>query len=90
MTQLALASLMGRTRALVLAEIGARAGHTTTGIARRLRISLASASEHAYALRAAGLISSVRAGTCVEHRITRLGRALLSSSHPPRTVRNRR
>ena len=35
---------------------------------------------------AAGLISSVRAGMGVEHRITRLGRALLSSSHRPRTV----
>ncbi|WP_230860457.1 winged helix-turn-helix domain-containing protein [Actinoplanes aureus] len=73
----ALASLIGRTRARVLAEIGAAGGHTTTEIARRLLISPASASEHAYALRAAGLISTERAGVCVEHRITRLGRALL-------------
>ena len=32
----ALASLIGRTRALVLADIGAAGGHTTTEIARRL------------------------------------------------------
>jgi len=75
----ALASLIGRTRARVLADIGAAAGHTTTEIARRLRISPASASEHAYALRAAGLISTERAGTGVAHRITPLGRALLGS-----------
>jgi DNA-binding MarR family transcriptional regulator len=87
----ALASLIGRTRARVLAEIGAAGGHTTTEIARRLRISAASASEHAYALRAAGLIHTERAGACVEHRITRLGRALLTApdrggANPSRTV----
>jgi DNA-binding MarR family transcriptional regulator len=76
----ALASLIGRTRARVLAVIGGGGGLTTTEIARRLRISPASASEHAYALRAAGLIRSERDGPCVEHRVTRLGRALLGGS----------
>jgi DNA-binding MarR family transcriptional regulator len=83
----ALASLIGRTRARVLAAIGAAAGPTTTEIARRLRISPASASEHAYALRAAGLIRTERAGTGVAHRITPLGRALLGGA--ARTFRGR-
>ena len=83
----ALAPLIGRTRARVLAEIGAVGGRTTTEIARRLRISPASASEHTYTLRTAGLISTERDGVCVTHRITRLGRALLAGGGVNRSRR---
>ncbi|MEV3988404.1 ArsR family transcriptional regulator [Streptomyces sp. NPDC049837] len=71
----ALAGVLGRTRVdalLLLAE-----EHTTSGLARRLGVSTATASAHAAALRAAGLITTVRAGRAVLHRRTELGGLLL-------------
>jgi DNA-binding transcriptional ArsR family regulator len=68
--------LMGRTRALVFAAIG-EGGCTTTELADRSGTSLATASEHATVLRAAGLIATQRRGAAVRHDLTHLGVALL-------------
>ena len=73
----ALARLLGRTRAAVLCRLGEPGRHTTTALARAAGISLPSASEHAAALRAAGLLTSERAGGAVVHRLTPLGADLL-------------
>ena len=72
------ADLLGATRALVIAALADR-GDTTTGLARRLEISAASASEHASVLRAANLVTSVRDGNRVVHHLTTLGRPLAGS-----------
>ncbi|MFD3639844.1 ArsR/SmtB family transcription factor [Streptomyces griseus] len=69
--------LLGRTRAAVLAA--AADGCSTTELARRLGISLATASEHAGVLRRAALISTRRDGKAVLHTTTHLGAALLAS-----------
>ncbi|GAA4455250.1 winged helix-turn-helix domain-containing protein [Phytohabitans houttuyneae] len=69
----ALARLLGRTRAEVLRRLGEPGRHTTTALAKAAGISLPSASEHAAALRAAGLLSSEREGGAVVHRLTPLG-----------------
>lgn len=72
----ALADLLGRTRAGVLAlAVSAR---TTSDIARTLGISAASVSEHTRTLRAAGLLVSERAGKAVLHSATPLGDRLLA------------
>jgi hypothetical protein len=73
-----LAELMGRTRAAALAAVAG--GSTTAGLARRLGISNAGASQHAGVLRRSGLITSVRAGTSVVHDLTPLGRSLLAGT----------
>ncbi|GAA3104618.1 ArsR/SmtB family transcription factor [Kribbella aluminosa] len=52
----ALADLLGRTRAAVLRSLTHSA--TTTQLARRVGISLASTSDHTRILRAAGLITT--------------------------------
>jgi DNA-binding transcriptional ArsR family regulator len=76
--QAALAALMGRTRAVVLAEIAA--GCTTTGLASRCGISLAAASQHATVLRNAGLVVTRREGSAVRHTLTALGEELLRAN----------
>ncbi|HEY6739368.1 MAG TPA: winged helix-turn-helix domain-containing protein [Actinopolymorphaceae bacterium] len=73
-----LARLLGSTRARVL-EVAA-VGSSTTEIASRVGISPSSASEHATALRAAGLLASNRVGSRMEHRLTELGAELLVSN----------
>jgi DNA-binding transcriptional ArsR family regulator len=73
----ALAALLGRTRAAVLETIGD--GCTTSEIARRLEVSLATASEHASVLRHAGLVASVRDGNTALHVLTPAGTSLLVS-----------
>lgn len=70
-----LAALIGRTRAAVLRSLDA--GTTTTELARRLGISVSGASQHASALRAAGLVSSRRDRNRVLHATTDLGGQLL-------------
>lgn len=50
---------------------------TTSGLARRLGVSNATATAHAAALRGAGLVSTVRAGRAVLHRRTALGGLLV-------------
>jgi DNA-binding transcriptional ArsR family regulator len=71
----ALARLLGRTRALVLA--GLDQPLSTTTLAALLELSPAGASRHLLALRDAGLVSGVRHGHEVRYRRTRLGSALL-------------
>ncbi|MFC8197683.1 winged helix-turn-helix domain-containing protein [Streptomyces sp. NPDC057298] len=73
----AMARLLGRTRAAVLEEIALTGGTTGGGIARRLGMSAASASEHATVLRTTGLIDTHRVANTVRHTLTPLGRALL-------------
>ncbi|MFI6457928.1 ArsR/SmtB family transcription factor [Streptosporangium amethystogenes] len=72
----ALGPLLGRTRAAVLAAL--RTSATTTAVAERVGISLASASQHTAVLRNAGLLSTSRMGGAVLHTLTPLGSALLS------------
>jgi hypothetical protein len=73
----ALAALVGRRRATVLASV--RDGCTTTELAGRAGISLAAASQHATVLRDAGLIASRRQGGAVLHVLTPLGAELLQA-----------
>jgi DNA-binding transcriptional ArsR family regulator len=70
-----LADLLGRTRAAVLGAVAD--GPSTSELARRLGISVASASQHAATLRQAGLIDTHRAGPSVLHTLTPLGADLL-------------
>jgi DNA-binding transcriptional ArsR family regulator len=79
----AIADLLGSTRAAVLETVG-RGAVTTTEVARRLRISPPSASEHATILRGAGLIVTRRSGNTVLHSLTETGAALLNGLHPRR------
>lgn len=72
-----LAHLLGATRAAVLQEIAGAEGVTGTDLVRRLRISPASASEHATVLRRAGFVVSHRTANTVWHMPTPLGRAVL-------------
>lgn len=72
-----LAALLGRTRAAALEVIAD--GCTTTELAKRLDISAASASQHAKALRAAGLVVSLRDRNRMLHSITGLGAELLDA-----------
>ncbi|WP_433652714.1 ArsR/SmtB family transcription factor [Micromonospora zamorensis] len=64
-------------RALVLRQLAADGGMTTTVLSRAVGISLSSASEHATALRATGLVASEREGGAVRHHLTALGANLL-------------
>ena len=73
-----LADLLGRTRAAVL-ELAA-APRTTTELARELGVSPATVSQHTRTLRAAGLLSSERAGKAVLHTITPLGDRVLAAT----------
>ncbi len=79
-----LAALLGHTRALVLAAIAADCC-TTTQLAQRAGISIASASQHATVLRDSGLITTRRRGSCVIHAITSLGTSLIATRTGPRT-----
>ncbi|MGW7576092.1 winged helix-turn-helix domain-containing protein [Streptomyces sp. NPDC054765] len=77
----ALSALLGRTRARILAALDAPA--TTGELARRLRVSAPSASEHVSALREANLARSRRDGCSVVHALTPLGTALLHGELTP-------
>jgi DNA-binding MarR family transcriptional regulator len=76
---IALAKLLGATRAKVLTTIAATPGVSTAELASRARVSLASASEHATALRQAGLTTSHRDRHRVLHHPTPTATALLSA-----------
>ena len=71
----ALAVLVGSTRAAVLRTLAQP--RTTSDLAGLAGISVSSASEHATALRDAGLVTSHRLGQAVHHHLTRLGFSLL-------------
>ncbi|RFU83856.1 ArsR family transcriptional regulator [Streptomyces triticagri] len=75
-----LAALLGRTRAAVLRT--AATGATTGEIARAVGVSASSASQHAGALREAGLLVSRRHAAFVLHTLTPLGAALLRANAP--------
>jgi DNA-binding transcriptional ArsR family regulator len=73
-----LAGLLGHTRAAVLHAL-----HTplsTAELAACVGTSAPSASEHATALRASGLVKTVRRGRGVNHSLTPLGRSLLNGN----------
>ncbi|GIH26971.1 ArsR family transcriptional regulator [Acrocarpospora phusangensis] len=72
----ALSRLIGRSRALILLELGAPA--TTSQLCARLALSLGTTGEHIAALRAAGLITGTRTGRTVRYHRTPLGDALVS------------
>ncbi|MGW6689853.1 helix-turn-helix domain-containing protein [Streptomyces sp. NPDC054961] len=73
--QRTLGKLVGHTRSVVLQAIGD--GATTSELARRAGVSLASASQHAGVMREAGLVTTLRRGNSVLHTVTPLGAALL-------------
>jgi DNA-binding transcriptional ArsR family regulator len=73
-----LASVLGTTRARVLRTLADE--HTTSGLARALEISLASASTHAAVLRDACLVTSRRQGQSVRHTLTPLGARWLANA----------
>jgi DNA-binding transcriptional ArsR family regulator len=73
----ALDAVLGRTRAGVLRTL--RDPCNTTELATRMDISASSASEHAAALRGAGLTRTERHGQSVRHSLTARGHSLLSS-----------
>ncbi|WP_405569523.1 winged helix-turn-helix domain-containing protein [Streptomyces sp. NBC_01167] len=75
-----LGRLVGHTRSAVLQAI--RYGCTTSELARRAGVSLASASQHAAVLRDAGLVLTLRHGNAVLHTLTPLGAALLRGGAP--------
>ncbi|MEU0988522.1 winged helix-turn-helix domain-containing protein [Streptomyces sp. NPDC005953] len=75
-----LGKLVGHTRSAVLQAI--RYGCTTSELARRAGVSLASASQHAAVLREAGLVLTLRHGNAVLHTLTPLGAALLRGGAP--------
>ncbi|MEV6396722.1 winged helix-turn-helix domain-containing protein [Streptomyces sp. NPDC051907] len=76
-----LGRLVGHTRSAVLQAI--RNGSTTSELARRAGVSLASASQHAAVLREAGLVVTLRHGNAVLHTLTPLGAALLRGGATP-------
>ncbi|WP_431902770.1 ArsR/SmtB family transcription factor [Nonomuraea sp. bgisy101] len=73
----ALAAVIGRSRALILAELDSPA--STTELAHRSGLSAAGVSQHLTALRAAGLTSTHRAGRSVLYARTELADALLTA-----------
>ncbi|MFI0741964.1 DUF5937 family protein [Streptomyces sp. NPDC021100] len=74
----ALAGVVGRSRAALLAELAAPV--STTGLARRTGLTPGGASQHLKALRTAGLVSSHRVGRQVLYARTRAGEALVAAA----------
>ncbi|WP_234314652.1 DUF5937 family protein [Streptomyces sp. NRRL F-5135] len=76
--QRALGNLIGRGRAAALRA--AEGGCTTSELARRMGVTLATASEHARTLRESGLVVSRRERNTVLHVLTPLGTGLLAAN----------
>ncbi|WP_395295389.1 DUF5937 family protein [Kitasatospora hibisci] len=76
----ALAAVLGRSRARLLAELDSPA--STTELARRTGLSAPGVSQHLTALRAAGLTSAHRAGHAVLYARTAVADALLDPVRP--------
>ncbi|MDG4829612.1 winged helix-turn-helix domain-containing protein [Solwaraspora sp. WMMD1047] len=79
-----LVALLGPTRAAVLEAVDA--GCTTTELAQRVGVSIASASRHASVLRNAGLISTRRLGGSVMHSLRPLGAEILGTARTDATL----
>lgn len=75
----AVADLLGKTRARVLRSISAGAC-STSELAVRAGISLASASEHARVLHDTGLVTTHRTGSSVKHILNPVGAHVLSGA----------
>ncbi|KUJ41312.1 ArsR family transcriptional regulator [Streptomyces albus subsp. albus] len=73
----ALAGVLGRTRAQLLAELAAPA--STTDLARRIGLTPGGVSQHLSALRAAGLVSAHRTGRVVLYARTSVAEALVAA-----------
>jgi DNA-binding transcriptional ArsR family regulator len=73
-----LAVLLGTTRAALLEA--AACGDSTSHLAERLDVSVASVSQHLTALRNGGLVRSTRRGRAIHHDLTPLGVQLLLAS----------
>ncbi|MFJ8162308.1 ArsR/SmtB family transcription factor [Streptomyces sp. NPDC096136] len=76
----ALAAVLGRTRLEALCLLAEP--HTTTSLARALRVSNATASSHAAALRSAGMARTTRTGRSVTHERTALGTLVAGGGGP--------
>ncbi|MET7609606.1 helix-turn-helix domain-containing protein [Streptomyces seoulensis] len=74
----ALATVLGRSRTLLLAELAGPA--STTELARRTGLSPAGVSQHLTALRDAGLVSAHRAGRSVLYARTAAAETLLDAA----------
>ncbi|TXS17803.1 MULTISPECIES: helix-turn-helix domain-containing protein [unclassified Streptomyces] len=82
-----LAALIGRTRAAVLSATASGTGATTGEIALAAGVSASSASQHATALRNAGLLVSRRHAMSVLHTPTPLGSTMLAAGGPTGRLR---
>ncbi|MFI9327857.1 DUF5937 family protein [Kitasatospora sp. NPDC052868] len=74
----ALASVLGRSRAVLLAELASPA--STTDLARRTGITAGGVSQHLAALRAAGLVNAHRSGRYVLYVRTEAAEVLLAAA----------
>ncbi|MFD9691736.1 ArsR/SmtB family transcription factor [Kitasatospora sp. NPDC059088] len=83
-----LAAILGRTRTAVLQAVAETPGMTTSGLAERVGIAVASASEHATTLREAGLIASHRERAATLHSPTSLGTSLIDGAGAGHNLRS--
>lgn len=74
----AVAAVLGRSRALLLAELASPA--STTELSHRTGMSAGGVSQHLTALRAAGIVASHRSGRSVLYQRTDLADSLLSAA----------
>ncbi|WP_307845505.1 DUF5937 family protein [Planomonospora sp. ID67723] len=77
----ALAAVLGRSRALLLAELDTPA--STTDLSGRTGMSMGGVSQHLTALRDAGLVGAHRSGRYVLYARSQTGEALLAAARPP-------
>jgi DNA-binding transcriptional ArsR family regulator len=84
----AIAAVIGRSRAVLLAELESPA--STTELALRTGLAAGSVSEHLTALRSAGLVTAYRNGRFVLYTRTAVGEALLTApaTHGHRAARD--
>jgi DNA-binding transcriptional ArsR family regulator len=75
-----LGKLIGQTRSRLLVELGRPA--TTTQLTRIHQLSLGTVAHHLSALRAAGLVTSIRDGQSVVYHRTPLGDSLVDANLP--------
>ena len=73
---LRLRSIIGQSRALIMLTLLDHPGSSTSEVARRCGIAISSASEHATALRQAGLVRSHREGNRMVHSLSSTGAQL--------------